>query len=64
MPKPSKRPRCWECSEYLYGGHGVKIVGPDGHEHEVHKRCAKPAKNPDDFSQTWHYEASEEGGED
>lgn len=39
-PKPPTR-FCWECSRQLYGRQFKMITGPDGHQHAVHKSCAK-----------------------
>ena len=32
---------CWICGKKFWGDKKYKIIGEDGHKHEVHKVCAK-----------------------
>jgi hypothetical protein len=40
-PERPKHRFCWECARQLHGRAFARIIGEDGHEHDVHKTCVK-----------------------
>jgi hypothetical protein len=40
-PEKPRTRFCWHCSRQLHGRAHARILGEDGHEHDVHKACVK-----------------------